>query len=40
MGAEVRRMTWFLYLLWVLVAVFDPCVAAGPGGVCVPASQA
>jgi hypothetical protein len=29
-----------MWLLWVLLMVLDPCVAEGPGGVCVPAGQA
>lgn len=35
-------MTWILALLVAVLAAIgvDPCVAAGPGGVCVPASQA
>jgi hypothetical protein len=35
-------MTWLLALLVALLAAFgvDPCVAEGPEGVCVPASQA
>lgn len=35
-------MIWIIALLVALLAAVgvDPCVAAGPEGVCVPASQA